>query len=115
MINKDLLKRYADGIGVPLDDVALNRFDIYAKLLVETNKVMNLTGIIYNICQYFTISLSSYVNDSFAHNCFSRLMIMNPPFQLPPFPNTAGQNHQNLCKPLLKHIRLCMSSLYPLS
>ncbi|MBR2278928.1 MAG: 16S rRNA (guanine(527)-N(7))-methyltransferase RsmG [Eubacterium sp.] len=46
MINKDLLKRYADGIGVPLDDVALNRFDIYAKLLVETNKVMNLTGII---------------------------------------------------------------------
>ncbi|MBQ9517179.1 MAG: 16S rRNA (guanine(527)-N(7))-methyltransferase RsmG [Eubacterium sp.] len=45
MINKDLLKRYAQEIGVSLDATALDRFDVYAKLLVETNKVMNLTGI----------------------------------------------------------------------
>ncbi|MBR0413187.1 MAG: 16S rRNA (guanine(527)-N(7))-methyltransferase RsmG [Eubacterium sp.] len=45
MINKDLLKTYAAEIGVSLDDTALDRFDVYAKLLVESNKVMNLTGI----------------------------------------------------------------------
>ena len=45
MINKELLKTYAAELGVSLDDTALDRFDVYAKLLVETNKVMNLTGI----------------------------------------------------------------------
>ncbi|MBQ7203423.1 MAG: 16S rRNA (guanine(527)-N(7))-methyltransferase RsmG [Eubacterium sp.] len=45
MINKDLLKNEAAKIGVELDDTALDRFDVYAKLLVEKNRVMNLTGI----------------------------------------------------------------------
>lgn len=45
MINKVLLKQHADEIGVTLDDTALSRFDVYAQMLVETNKVMNLTGI----------------------------------------------------------------------
>ncbi len=45
MINKVLLKQYADETGVALDSTALSRFDTYAKMLVETNKVMNLTGI----------------------------------------------------------------------
>ena len=45
MINKELLKTLSEDIGVALDDRALDRFDTYAELLVETNKVMNLTGI----------------------------------------------------------------------
>ncbi|MBR3149217.1 MAG: 16S rRNA (guanine(527)-N(7))-methyltransferase RsmG [Eubacterium sp.] len=45
MINKVLLKQLADDIGVALDGAALSRFDTYAEMLVETNKVMNLTGI----------------------------------------------------------------------
>ena len=45
MINKDLLKQYCDIIGVELNESALERFDKYADILVETNKVMNLTAI----------------------------------------------------------------------
>ena len=45
MIDKDLLKQYADAIGVPLDSAALERFDTYAALLVEWNRKMNLTAI----------------------------------------------------------------------
>lgn len=45
MINKALLKEYAQKIGVLLDVTALDRFDAYAQMLVETNRVMNLTGI----------------------------------------------------------------------
>ena len=45
MINKELLKEYAKDLGVSLDESALESFDKYAKLLVETNKVMNLTAI----------------------------------------------------------------------
>ena len=45
MINKQLLKQQADAIGVSLDEEALECFDVYAGMLVETNKVMNLTGI----------------------------------------------------------------------
>ena len=45
MINKDLLKTQAEAIGVQLDSEALERFDVYAEMLVETNRVMNLTGI----------------------------------------------------------------------
>ncbi|MBE6816373.1 MAG: 16S rRNA (guanine(527)-N(7))-methyltransferase RsmG [Ruminococcaceae bacterium] len=45
MINKELLKTLSDDIGVSLDSEALLRFDTYAEELVETNKVMNLTGI----------------------------------------------------------------------
>lgn len=41
MINKDLLKQYSPA----LNDEALDNFDIYARLLVEWNEKMNLTGI----------------------------------------------------------------------
>lgn len=45
MINKALLKEYADGIGVSLDETALQRFFQYAEMLVEVNGYMNLTAI----------------------------------------------------------------------
>lgn len=44
-ISKELLINTSDKYGINLDDTAVERFDIYAKLLVEWNKVMNLTGI----------------------------------------------------------------------
>ena len=45
MINKSELKRICAEFGVNLDDTALDRFDRFAELLVEKNKVMNLTAI----------------------------------------------------------------------
>ena len=45
MINTSLLKEKAMSFGVLLDETALERFDRYAGMLVETNKVMNLTAI----------------------------------------------------------------------
>ena len=45
MINKVFLKSEADRIGICLDDQALNRFDLFAKLLIEWNNKMNLTAI----------------------------------------------------------------------
>ena len=45
MINKSELKRICADFGVKLDDTALERFDKFAELLVEKNKVMNLTAI----------------------------------------------------------------------
>lgn len=45
MINKDFLKREAQSIGVTLNDEALNRFDLFARLLVAWNQKMNLTAI----------------------------------------------------------------------
>ncbi|MBP9989473.1 MAG: 16S rRNA (guanine(527)-N(7))-methyltransferase RsmG [Ruminococcus sp.] len=45
MINKTLLKEKSAEIGINLDELALERFDKYAEMLVETNKVMNLTAI----------------------------------------------------------------------
>ncbi len=44
-INKELLKKEAAVYGVNLDETALERFDIYAKLLVEWNEKINLTAI----------------------------------------------------------------------
>lgn len=44
-ISKKLLKEKAEKYGVMLDDKALERFDIYAKLLVEWNEKINLTAI----------------------------------------------------------------------
>lgn len=44
-ISKELLINTAEKYKVTLDDVAVERFDVYAQLLVEWNKVMNLTGI----------------------------------------------------------------------
>ena len=44
-ISKDLLKTEALKFGVELDEKALERFDMYAKLLVEWNEKINLTAI----------------------------------------------------------------------
>lgn len=44
-INKDFLKSECEKISVSLDEQMLERFDIFASLLVECNKKMNLTGI----------------------------------------------------------------------
>ncbi len=61
MIDKVILKEEAEKLGVLLDDTALDRFDIYAERLVETNKTLNLTaitdpeGILY---KHFVDSLS---------------------------------------------------------
>lgn len=45
MINKDYLKSEAIQFGIDLDEKQLDDFDKYAKMLVEKNKVMNLTAI----------------------------------------------------------------------
>ena len=45
MINKDRLKNICADIGVELDAQALERFEIFASMLVEKNKVLNLTAI----------------------------------------------------------------------
>lgn len=44
-ISKELLKNKAAEFGVNLDERALERFDLYAKLLVEWNEKINLTAI----------------------------------------------------------------------
>lgn len=44
-ISKSLLKEKAEMFHVKLDETALERFDIYAKLLVEWNEKINLTAI----------------------------------------------------------------------
>lgn len=45
MINKLFLKSEAEKLNIFLSDEMLDRFDIYADFLVETNKVQNLTRI----------------------------------------------------------------------
>lgn len=45
MINRELLKKYADSFGISLDETVFDRFDKYAESLVETNKHLNLTAI----------------------------------------------------------------------
>jgi 16S rRNA (guanine527-N7)-methyltransferase len=45
MINKALLKEESAKIGIELDDIALDRLDKYAEMLIETNKTLNLTAI----------------------------------------------------------------------
>ena len=45
MIDKSLLVSQAAGLGVKIDDLAADRFDKYAQMLVETNKTLNLTAI----------------------------------------------------------------------
>ena len=44
-ISKTLLKEKAEKYGVILDEKALERFDIYARLLVDWNEKINLTAI----------------------------------------------------------------------
>ena len=45
MIDKRKLFEAAKKVGTQLDDIALDRFDRYAEMLVETNKTLNLTAI----------------------------------------------------------------------
>ena len=45
MINIQLLNEYLTEYGISVDENAPNRLDRFAQLLVEWNKVMNLTGI----------------------------------------------------------------------
>ncbi len=45
IINANLLKEQAALFGVELDSTALQRFDFFAQMLIEKNKVMNLTAI----------------------------------------------------------------------
>lgn len=45
MIDRVLLKESAAALGVALDEAQLERFDVYARLLVEWNEKINLTAI----------------------------------------------------------------------
>lgn len=45
MIDRNLLKKEAETLGVLLDDTALERFDRYAQRLAEVNQHLNLTAI----------------------------------------------------------------------
>ena len=45
MINKELLKTESEKLGLTLDEMALERFDKYAELLVYWNERINLTAI----------------------------------------------------------------------
>ena len=45
MLDKELLKRAAAAFAVEVDQALAERFDIYARLLVEWNEKMNLTAI----------------------------------------------------------------------
>ena len=45
MIDKVRFSNLCEQNGIFLDDVMLERFDIYARLLVEWNEKMNLTAI----------------------------------------------------------------------
>lgn len=66
-ISLKLLKESALKFGIELDDIALNRFDTYARLLVEWNEKINLTAITEPdeiVIKHFTDSLTifSYVD-----------------------------------------------------
>lgn len=71
MINTSLLKEKAFSFGVELDETALERFDRYAEMLVETNKVMNLTAITEPdeiVIKHFADSLSLFKYVDFPKN-----------------------------------------------
>ncbi len=62
-ISKSLLKEKAALYGVGLDEKALERFDIYARLLVEWNEKINLTAITEPdeiVIKHFVDSLSIF-------------------------------------------------------
>lgn len=63
LINAEQLKREAAPFGIELDAVAIERFDSYAKLLVEWNKKINLTAITEPeaiVTRHFADSLSFF-------------------------------------------------------
>lgn len=62
-ISKSLLKEKAEKFGVLLDEKSLERFDIYARLLVEWNEKINLTAITEPdeiVIKHFVDSLSIF-------------------------------------------------------
>ena len=62
-ISKELLKEKAEMFHVKLDEKALERFDIYARLLVEWNEKINLTAITEPhdiVIKHFTDSLTIF-------------------------------------------------------
>lgn len=64
-INKELLKEKASAFGVELDDISLERFDTYAKLLVSWNEKINLTAITDPdeiVIKHFVDSLTIFEN-----------------------------------------------------
>lgn len=66
---KELLYSAAKKIGIKLNDIQLGQFQIYYDLLIETNKVMNLTSITEKedvVYKHFidSIALKSYVDIS---------------------------------------------------
>ena len=44
-ISKELLRCGCEGLGLTLDDACVDRFDVYARLLVDYNEKVNLTAI----------------------------------------------------------------------
>lgn len=61
MINSEILQRNADSIGVKLTDQQIRSFIRYYEMLIEKNKVMNLTAITEwedVVIRHFTDSLS---------------------------------------------------------
>lgn len=63
MIDFEQLRREAAAFGVTLSDEQLQQFDRYAEMLVETNRVMNLTGItdpVGIVTRHFADSLSLF-------------------------------------------------------
>ncbi len=66
---KELLYSSAEKIGITLSDIQLEQFKIYYDLLIDTNKVMNLTSITEEkdvVYKHFidSIALENYINIS---------------------------------------------------
>ncbi len=64
LISPEQLKRECAPFEIELDEVAIERFDAYAQLLVEWNKKMNLTGITEPqamVTRHFADSLSFFL------------------------------------------------------
>lgn len=66
MINNDLLKTEAKKLGVELNDIALDRFDLLAQRLVRWNEHINLTAITEPdeiVVKHFADSLTALCRD----------------------------------------------------
>lgn len=64
-ISKELLKNVSYENGIELDEQALDRFDMYAELLIEWNKKINLTA----ITQPDEIVIKHFVDSLLLLNC----------------------------------------------
>lgn len=67
MIDTSFLIKKASEIGITIDEIAAKKFDIYADMLVNTNKTLNLTSIIQPediVIKHFADSLTllNYIN-----------------------------------------------------